>query len=364
LNRRTKEQKNKAEPGGLLSLHREIMHDLRKKHKPQATSHHLSFTMSHRFHNEMRHPMAHWTTADIPDQEERLAVITGANSGVGYEAAKALAAKGAHVLLAVRSTERGDQAAAQIRRDHPNARLEVMQLDLADLRSVRRFAETFLKSYRSLPLLINNAAVMAIPFQKTADGFEMQFGTNVLGHYMLAGMLLPAVLAAPKARIVSVSSMNHNFGRLRIDNLNGERQYSPWGAYNQTKLANLLLAYELQRRLSRAGAGAISVGCHPGYSATNLQFAGPRQSGSWFMGSFWTLANAVVAQSAAMGALPTLYAATAQGVNGCDYIGPMGLGHVWGYPGKQRSSARSYDPVMGQRLWVECERLTGVSYTL
>lgn len=305
-----------------------------------------------------------WTADDMPDQRGKLALVTGASSGIGYEAARALAAKGARVILAVRSLEKGEASAAAIRRAHPRAALEVMALDLADLASVRRFADAFGEQHGSLPLLINNAGVMALPYRRTADGFEMQFGTNHLGHFALTGLLLPAILAAPAARVVTVSSGAHTGGAIDFANLDGSRGYRPWGAYSQSKLANLLFAYELQRRFVAAGADAISVGCHPGYAATNLQAAGPRMSGSRLGAAAMDIANALLGQSAAMGALPTLYAATADGVAGCDYIGPTGLMGMRGYPAKGRSSARSYDLELARRLWQVSEQLTGVSYDM
>lgn len=223
-----------------------------------------------------------WTSNDIPNQRGKLAVVTGGNSGIGYEAALALAGKGAHVILAVRSAEKGKAAVTSIQRTHPGAQVEVMALDLSNLSSVRQFAEAFLQRFDKLPLLLNNAGVMALPFARTADGFEMQFGTNHLGHFALTGLLLPAILAAPKARVVVVSSGMHIPGKIDFDNLDGAKSYSAWGAYCQSKLANLLFAYELQRRFTAAGADVIVAGCHPGFAATNLQAAGARITGSRF----------------------------------------------------------------------------------
>jgi NAD(P)-dependent dehydrogenase (short-subunit alcohol dehydrogenase family) len=306
----------------------------------------------------------HWTTDNIPDQRGRLAVITGANSGIGYEAALALAGKGAHVVLAVRSEERGRAALARIAAAHPGARAEVRPLDLADLASVRRFAEGMLRDHAALPLLINNAGVMAIPYRRTADGFEMQFGTNHLGHFALAGLLLPALLAAPGARVVTVSSQAHQMGRIDFDNLDGSHGYQRWAAYGQSKLANLLFAYELQRRLAAAGAGAISLACHPGFADTELQAVGPRMDGTPFGDKLAKGLNKLLAQSAAMGALPTLYAATSPDAFGGDYVGPEGFGGWRGYPVRQRSTAASYSPGVARRLWEISERLTGVTYDL
>lgn len=303
-----------------------------------------------------------WTTNNIPDQSGKTVVITGANSGIGYEAALALAAKRAHVILAVRSAERGQSALASIQRAHPGASVEVMPLDLSDLSSVRRFATTFGQRFATLPLLINNAGVMALPYRRTADGFEMQFGTNHLGHFALTGLLLPYILAASSARVVTVSSGMHVPGAIDFDNLDGSKAYDRWRSYSQSKLANLLFAYELQRHFMAAGVAAISVGCHPGFAATNLQAAGPRMAGSRMGELLSVVGNRLFAQSQAMGALPTLYAAVAPQVNGCDYIGPLGLFGMRGTPGKVKSSPRSYDATLAHRLWQVSEDLTGVRY--
>jgi NAD(P)-dependent dehydrogenase (short-subunit alcohol dehydrogenase family) len=303
-----------------------------------------------------------WTSNDIPDQYGNVAVVTGGNSGIGYEAARMLAEKSAHVILAVRSQEKGQAAVAAIQNAYPRAQVEVMALDLSDLGSVRRFAEAFHERFKTLALLINNAGVMALPYSRTADGFEMQFGTNHLGHFALTGLLLPAILAAPGARVVTVSSGVHVAGAIAFDNLDGARSYQPWRAYSQSKLANLLFAYELDRRFKAAGADAISVGCHPGWAATNLQAAGPRMSGSRISERFSEIGNRLFAQSAAMGALPTVYAATAAGVQGCDYIGPLSWGGMRGAPGKVMSSGRSYDQALAARLWQVSEQQTRVNY--
>ncbi len=305
---------------------------------------------------------AKWTMNNIPDQHGKCIIITGANSGIGYQAALALAGKGADVVLAVRNSERGNQAAAQIRQAYPSAAVETLPLDLADLGSVRHFATEFSNHHSGLAALINNAGVMGIPYRRTADGFEMQFGTNHLGHFALTGLLMPLIAATPQARVVTVSSMMHIFGKVNFGDLNGRRKYGPWAAYSQSKLANLLFAYELQRRLQNAGINAISLACHPGYAATNLQFVAARMNQSRLQQLENQLANALLAQSAAMGALPELYAATASGLQGGEYIGPRGLGKMRGYPGIDRSIARSYDEATAKRLWEVSEELTGVRY--
>jgi NAD(P)-dependent dehydrogenase (short-subunit alcohol dehydrogenase family) len=265
-----------------------------------------------------------WTAAAMPDLAGRTIVVTGGNSGIGYEAALELARKGAHVVLACRDASRGRSAAAAIESALPQASLEVMELDLASLASIHAFAEAFQGRHPSLDVLCNNAGVMAIPYRRTHDGFEMQLGTNHLGHFALTGLLLDRLLATDAARVVTVSSTAHRFGRMRFDDLHWESGYRKWRAYGQSKLANLLFAYELQRRLDAVGARCISVACHPGYAATNLQLAGPRMQGSSVMESLSSLANRVFAQSAAMGALPTLCAAVSPDVRGGDYIGPDG----------------------------------------
>ena len=303
-----------------------------------------------------------WSANDIPSQAGKTFAITGANSGIGYEAALQLAAKGAHVLLACRDQNKGRSAVDAITRQQPSASVTLMDLDLADLQSIRRFAEAVKAAGGPLHGLLNNAGVMAIPRRVTADGFEMQFGTNHLGHFALTGLLLEPLLATKGARVVNVSSNGHKFGTMKWDDLQRERSYSKWLVYAQSKLANLLFTYELQRRLAAKHAGLISVACHPGYAATNLQAVGPRMQGSSIAESLMQLGNRLFAQSAAMGALPTLYAATSPDVQGGDYIGPDGFGEQWGNPKKVQSNARSHDPEAQRRLWETSEQLTGVHY--
>jgi NAD(P)-dependent dehydrogenase (short-subunit alcohol dehydrogenase family) len=306
----------------------------------------------------------HWIEENIPELSGKVAIVTGANSGLGLETARVLARKGAHVVLAVRSATRGGLAAEAIRADAPSASLAVMLLDLASLKSVRGFAQAFVAAHDRLDMLLNNAGVMAIPNRRTADGFEMQFGTNHLGHFALTGLLMPRILTTPGARVVTMSSAAHMIGKIHFDDLSGERSYAKWGAYGKSKLANLLFAYELQRRFAAAGSGAISVAAHPGYAATNLQLVGPQMEGAKFNLRVMSAANRVFAQSAAMGALPEIYAATSPEVRGGDFIGPGGLLGGRGFPTKAESSRRSHDPKTAARLWAISEQLTGVTYAM
>lgn len=304
-----------------------------------------------------------WIDRHVPDLTGKRAVITGANSGLGFETAKMLAAYGACVTLAVRDVSKGEAAADAIRIQSPAADLAVASVDLANLSAVRAFAAAFLAAHDRLDMLINNAGVMAIPRRGTADGFELQFGTNHLGHFALTGLLLPLLLKNPEARIVTVSSGAHVLGRIDFDDLQGERSYSRWRAYGQSKLANLLFAYELQRRLAASSSRIISVAAHPGYAATNLQAVGPQMDGSKLRVRLMAFANRVFAQDVAMGALPTIFAATAPDIAGGDYMGPDGVLGQRGFPRKVRSHARSYDRQVAARLWAHSEQLTGVKYS-
>ena len=293
-----------------------------------------------------------WATENIPDLTGKIAIVTGANSGIGYEMARALAHKQATVILACRNQAKGTTAVRQIDQEYAAAKAEFRQLDLSDLASVRRFATEFASQCGRLDILINNAGIMAIPFGKTADGFELQFGTNHLGHFALTGLLLDLILRTPQARVVTISSGGHRFGKIDFDNLNGERHYDRSGAYAQSKLANLLFTYELQRRFEKAGADAIAVAAHPGWTVTNLQ-------------AHWRtlrILNPFIAQKPPMGALPALYAATAPDVQGGDYYGPGGWQELRGYPTKVHSSNKSHDTAVAAKLWAISEELTGVQY--
>lgn len=301
-----------------------------------------------------------WTAEQIPDQTGRTAVVTGANSGLGLATARELARAGAHVVLACRNLEKGEAAKAEIEAAVPGAALELSELDLASLDSVRAFAERFRGAHDGLDLLINNAGLMAPPRGVTADGFEMQFGTNVLGHFALTGRLLGALEGREDARVVTLSSNAHKFGRINFDDLQSERRYSRWRAYGQSKLGDLMLALELDRRLRAAGSTVRSFGAHPGYSATNLQSAAPPAIDRMVM----AVTNRLMAQSGDMGALPTLYAATCPGLEGGTYVGPDGVLEQRGHPEPVTPTRAARDEDVARRLWGVCEKLTGVRYEL
>lgn len=305
-----------------------------------------------------------WSAHDVPDLSSRTVVITGGNSGIGYEAALVLAARHANVVIACRSLDRARTAASAIANAHPGAAVKVMELDLANLASVQAFADAFHKQHQRLDVLCNNAGVMALPYRRTADSFEMQFGTNHLGHFALTGLLMDLLIGTANSRVVTVSSSAHHIGWIRFDDLHGEHRYRKWLAYGQSKLANLLFAFELQRKFDRTGAKHISIGCTPGYAATNLQSAGPRMAGSAALESMWAWSNRLFAVSAAKGALPTLYAAVAPNLRGGEYIGPKLVGTGRGHPAEVRCNARARDAQTAARLWEVSEQLTGVRYPI
>lgn len=301
-----------------------------------------------------------WTPDQMPDQTGRTAVVTGANSGLGLSSAWELARHGAHVVMACRTPAKGEEAAAKIRADVPGASLEVRELDLASLASVRAFADALTASRPSFDLLMNNAGIMMPPRTVTEDGFELQLGTNHLGHFALTGLLVPALQAGSGPRVVTVSSIEHRPGHIDFDDLQREHGYGPRSAYQQSKLANVLFALELDRRLRAAGSPVISVLAHPGYSATNLQSTGP----TGVMKSIMAVGNRLIAQSMRQGARPQLYAATMPDVRGGEFFGPKGPGELRGKVGRVTPVAAGRDEAAASRLWEISEELTGVAYAL
>ncbi len=299
--------------------------------------------------------MTGWTTADIPDQSGRVALVTGANSGLGLHTSLGLARRGARVLMACRDAGRAEQALRRLRAEVPDATAELISLDLASLDSIEAAARDVTARTSSLDLLIDNAGIMAVPRGLTADGFERQLGTNHLGHFALTGRLLPLLLSAPAARVVVVSSGAHRMGRVRFEDLMGERSYGRWQAYAQSKLANLLFARELEHRAT--GTSLLVAAAHPGYAATHLQVG----HGSAVQGAVMKVSNALLAQSDARGAWPSLYAATMPDVRTGDYWGPQ-LAELRGVPKRVGRSTAARDNVPARRLWQVSEQLTGVSY--
>lgn len=305
--------------------------------------------------------MANWTTTNIPDQTGKLAVVTGATGGLGLETALDLAGAGAEVILAGRNAQKGRAAETLIRGRHRDAQVRFVQVDLADLASVKDFADGLLAAGRPIDILINNAGVMALPKrQTTADGFEMQFGTNYLSHFALTGRLLP-LLAAAKARVVQLSSMAHRGGTIRLEDLNYEHGYKAWPVYQQSKLAMLMFALELDRRSQANGWGLTSVAAHPGFARTDLISNGPAHGNpvyAWGAGVLATFAS----HSAADGALPTLMAATMPGVTGGQYFGPQGFQEMKGPPGPGKIEPQALDARVAADLWSASEALTGVPW--
>jgi NAD(P)-dependent dehydrogenase (short-subunit alcohol dehydrogenase family) len=307
-----------------------------------------------------------WTANDVPDQSGKTCLVTGANSGLGFASAQVLAARGARVIMACRNAERGHRAIDALLAKQPSAKIELLLLDLASLASIRDAVGQFLDRHDRLDILINNAGLMAIPSMRTADGFEMQLGTNHLGHFALTGLLLPKLLTTRGSRVVVVTSAMHRLGRIDFDDPFFEkRPYSRWAAYNASKLANLLFTFELVRRLERARAETIAVAAHPGYAATALQGRAAALSPSWQVrleGFLLRLGNATVAQSAAAGAWPSLRAATDPAARAGDVFGPSGLGGSRGPAVCVDVSRQARDAEAGRQLWALSERLTGVTY--
>ena len=304
--------------------------------------------------------MESWTEASIPDQSGRVALITGANSGIGLQAARALAEHGAHVVLACRTPSKAVVARDEILVTAPDATVSVIELDLTSLEAVRVAADDVLAQFDRLDLLINNAGVMATPYELTPNGYELQFATNHLGHAALTAHLLPLLLATAGSRVVTVSSLAHRIGKIAFDDLQSERGYQPWRAYGQSKLANLLFTFELQRRLVRAGADAIAVAAHPGISDTNLTGSTGGLTGKLM--ALTKPATRLFSQNSRMGALPTLRAATDPSVRGGQYFGPGGFMEQRGHPVPVRASASANDAMVAARLWAATIELTGVPF--
>lgn len=306
-----------------------------------------------------------WTEADIPSLAGKTALVTGANSGLGLETARALAARGAQVVLACRSQAKAEQAMQQIRARVPDVHLAFLELDLADLACVSAAAQAFRARHGRLDILCNNAGLMGLPYSKTRDGFETLFGTNHLGPFAFTGLLMDVIRATPGARVVTLASLAHRRGRLPLDDLHWERRrYDKAGAYGQSKLANLMFALELDRRFRRTGIAALSTAAHPGYSATNVVYA--RDARPSISRSLWhamaRAGNAILAQPAAMGALPTLYAATAADARGGEYFGPGGFVEFRGPPVRVQPARQARDEALAADLWRRSEQMTGVRY--
>jgi NAD(P)-dependent dehydrogenase (short-subunit alcohol dehydrogenase family) len=308
-----------------------------------------------------------WTAEQIPPQAGKIALVTGANSGIGYQTAVELVRDGAHVLLGCRSAAKGQAALQRLeqeagpRRAAGSGTAELVLLDMASLASIRAFTEQFAQRGAALDLLINNAGVMALPQREfTADGFERQFGTNHLGHFALTGLLIPQLLAAPAPRVVTVASLAHRTGKIEFDNLQGERKYQPREAYNRSKLANLMFALELDRRAKAAGSKLVSIPVHPGVSRTSIIENGMRPTG--LKAAVIGVVSAVVMQSDEAGALPTLYAATSPAAKGGEYIGPDGFMAIKGSPTVEKPRPQALDEAVAKRLWTVSEQLTGVVF--
>jgi NAD(P)-dependent dehydrogenase (short-subunit alcohol dehydrogenase family) len=308
--------------------------------------------------------MPPWTAANVPNLTGRSVIVTGSNSGLGFETALQLARHGATVTLAVRDTTKGDQAASAMRANAPGIEVHVGRLDVSDLDSVRTFAKAWSSEHpQGLDLLINNAGIMATPQRKSAQGFEMQLATTHLGHFALTGLLFPALVAVPNSRVVNVSSLAHRMVKgFNFQDPMGTKKYRAWGAYGQSKLANLLFTTEFSRRLELGDYSVGAVAAHPGFSATNLQGAASKMRGNSLEFRVTQLMNSVIAQSAEMGALPILFAATAPGLPNDSFIGPADKWQTRGYPTLVDRTDAAKDPLSARRLWDWSEEITGVSY--
>lgn len=294
-----------------------------------------------------------WDNNNIPDQKGKIVIVTGSSSGIGLQTAGVLASKNASVILAVRNLSKGTKAINEIKQKYANTNVTLMELDLANLDSIKNFAKVFKEQYSQLNLLINNAGVMIPPYSKTKDGFELQFGTNHLGHFALTGLLFNIIKSTKNSRIINVSSNAHKFGKINFDDLNWEkRTYKAWNAYGDSKIANLLFTYELHKRLKEENSTTIVAAAHPGWTATDLQ----RYSG------IFEFMNGLFAQKIEMGALPTLYAATSENVHSGEYFGPSDWMGWRGYPKKVESNELSHNNEIAAKLWEVSEKLTGITY--
>ncbi|MHA2102639.1 MAG: oxidoreductase [Candidatus Hodarchaeales archaeon] len=308
-----------------------------------------------------------WTIDNIPDLHGKIVIVSGANSGTGFEVSKEMSKKGAHIVMACRSESRGQVALEKIQKEYPSVSLELMILDLSSLSSIKQFSEDYNAKYDRLDILCNNAGVMQTPYIITEDGFELQIGTNHLGHFALTGLLLDLLKITKNSRVITMSSMAHMMGKIDLDNLHWEtpKKYDRTGAYAQSKLANLMFAYELDRKLKEANISVLSIGAHPGYSATKLQSAGLGLE-KGFRAKIWRwsykFSNKIIAQSVQMGSLPMLMAATDNDIKGGDYIGPEKFRGMRGYPHKAKSNGLSHNIDIAKELWNLSEKLTGVGY--
>ncbi len=305
-----------------------------------------------------------WSTADVGDLTGRVALVTGANSGIGYEATRVLADHGAHVIMACRNHEKAARARDKLESQRSRSSLELLDLDLSDMTSVRKAAERVLDQHARLDILVNNAGVMGAPYVQTTDGFELQMATNHLGHFALTGLLLDRLVTTERSRIVSVSSHMHRLGRMHPEDLVGAKAQNSWVAYSTSKLANLLFVAELSRRLEAGGFRTMALAAHPGWTRSNLAGSGAALSGSRVRRRLGRLAGSNLGQSAAGGALPVLCAATSSHVHNGQYVGPAGLFGLYGAPRVARPSRRARDAAMAERLWVASEELTGVPYSV
>lgn len=305
-----------------------------------------------------------WTVDEIPPQKGRIAVVTGANSGLGYYTSKALAMKGAKVIMACRNLDKGEVARGRISSSGAFPEPDLWHLDLASLKSVEQFAKKYSETHGRLDLLINNAGLMAIPHRRTEDGFEMQFGVNHLGHFALTARLWPVLSSTEGSRVIQLSSMVHRFGKIRFDDLHWEKAYKKWGAYSMSKLANLLFVRELANRITEKGSQVLVAAAHPGYADTELQAKGARMKGRKLGAEAMAIINRIVAQSGEMGALPSLYAATAEEVEQGAYIGPDGLLRMHGWPAPDRPDRKLVRDDVARRLWETSESLTGVRFSV